>query len=456
MKPQTPPSSSRSAGEYRTADLQTIWHPYTRRSALANEALPILSRGRGAYLYDVEGRRYLDAISSWWCCSLGHSHPRLVRAIRRQAGILQHSILGNLSHPPAIDVAQALTELLPDRRRVFFAGGDGSCAIEVALKMAVQYGANRGDRGRTEFIALERGYHGDTIGAMAAGYVEAYHRPFKSLFFPVHRVPSPCCGTCDWGLNPETCALKCFEPMERMLARHARRTAAVIIEPLCLAAGGMRIHPPAYLKALAAACRKYGVLLIADEIAMGFGRTGRMFAFEHAGIHPDLICLGKALTGGTLPLSAVVARESIYRTFSDGPVDRTLYHGHTFGGNPIGCAVAREALAIYSEPDFLPRIQESAELLQNGVRSAFAAHPQVRNVRGVGLIAVVELKPKPGLSSAWRNAMRARGVLLRPLGDVHYLMPPLTTPPAVLRQLIRDWRIGLDEALQGPPVALRQ
>jgi adenosylmethionine-8-amino-7-oxononanoate aminotransferase len=236
--------------------------------------------------------------------------------------------------------------------------------------------------------------------------------------------------------------------MEQLLARHARRTAAVILEPLCLAAGGMRIHPPAYLKALAAACRKYGVLLIVDEIAMGFGRTGRMFAFEHAGIRPDLICLGKALTGGTLPLSAVLVRESIFKTFSDRPVDHTLYHGHTFGGNPIACAAAREALSIYSEPDFLPRVQTSVRLLQSGVQSAFATHPQVRNVRGVGMIAVVELKPKPGLSVAWRNALRARGVLLRPLGDVHYLMPPLTTPPAILRQLIRDWRSGLDEALE--------
>jgi adenosylmethionine-8-amino-7-oxononanoate aminotransferase len=448
MNTQKKKAGTRSPRDLRAADLRTLWHPYTRRSSLAKEALPILSRGRGPYLYDVDGRRYLDAISSWWCCSLGHGHPRLVRAIRRQAGILQHSILGNLSHPPAIDVAEALTALLPDRRRVFFAGGDGSCAIEVALKMAVQYGANRGDRGRTEFIALENGYHGDTIAAMSAGYVEAFHRPFKPLFFPVRRAPSPCCGTCDWGLKPETCSLKCFEPMEQLLARHARRTAAVILEPLCLAAGGMRIHPPAYLKALAAACRKYGVLLIVDEIAMGFGRTGRMFAFEHAGIRPDLICLGKALTGGTLPLSAVLVRESIFKTFSDRPVDHTLYHGHTFGGNPIACAAAREALSIYSEPDFLPRVQTSVRLLQSGVQSAFAAHPQVRNVRGVGMIAVVELKPKPGLSVAWRNALRARGVLLRPLGDVHYLMPPLTTPPAILRQLIRDWRSGLDEALE--------
>lgn len=440
-------SYSRSPAEWHAVDQRVLWHPYTRRSALKSGSLPVICRGWGPYLYDIAGQRYLDAISSWWCCSLGHGHPRLIRAIGRQARQLQHSILGNLSHRPALDLAEALTALLPDRRRVFFAGGDGSCAIEVALKMAVQYASNRGDTGRTGFIALKNGYHGDTIAAMATGYVADFHRPFKSLFFPVHRVPSPCCGTCDWGLKPDTCGLACFAPMEKMLAKHARRTAAVIIEPLCLAAGGMRIYPPAYLRALSVACRRHGVLLIVDEIAMGFGRTGRMFAFEQAGIRPDLICLGKALTGGTLPLSAVLARESIYQTFTDRPVDHTLYHGHTFGGNPIACAVAREALALYTEPDFLPRLQAAARCLQTGVQSAFEGHPGVRNIRGLGMIAVVELRPRPGLSPAWRDAMRARGVLVRPLGEVHYLMPPLTTPPSVLRRLIRDWRAGLDEAL---------
>jgi len=318
--------------------------------------------------------------------------------------------------------------------------------VEVALKMALQHAVHRGESGRTGFLALEGGYHGDTIAAMAVGYVPAFHRTFQPLLFDVPRAPSPCCGTCAWGLKPETCRLKCFEPMERLLARHGRRTAAVIVEPLCLAGGGMRIYPPAYLRALAAACRRQGILLIDDEIAMGFGRTGWMFAFESAGIRPDLICIGKAVTGGMLPLSAVLASESIFRGFGDRPVDRTLYHGHTFGGNPIACAAAREALAIYAQPDFLEGVQASARLLQEGVRAAFEGHPGVRDVRGVGMIAVVELKPGRGRSAAWRAAMRRRGVLVRPLGDVHYLMPPLNTPTAVLRRLIREWRAGLDEA----------
>lgn len=438
---------------YRNLDRRHLWHPYSRHSAMRDTAFPVMVRGEGIYLFDSDGRRYLDAISSWWACNLGHSHPRLVKAMIDQARCLQHSILGNLSHPGAIELAARLVELFPDRsRRVFFAS-DGASAVEAALKIAVQYWHNRGRPGRCRFISLGNAYHGDTLGAVSVGYVPEFHAPFQPLLFPVFRAPAPCCGTCVHQLRPDTCAQECVAPMADILEKNSAAIAAVIVEPMCQGAAGMRIYAPACLARMAALCRKHDVLLIADEIAMGFGRTGRMFAFEHAGIDPDIVCIGKGLAGGYLPMSATIVREALYETFTDQPADHTFYHGHTFAGNPLAAAVALETLRIYAADRIVARAREAGARLQAAM-APIRKLSGVRDVRGLGLLAVVELADSKGLPGAARARWVAdwllkQGVLVRPLGSVVYLMPPLITPDPVLDQLAFQVQAAIIESDAG-------
>ena len=426
------------AQEYTDMDRDSLWHPYTKHSVAA-APMPIIREGRGVYLYDVEGRRYLDAISSWWCCNLGHGHPRLVEAIRRQAGELQHSILGSMSHPRAIELAGRLVRLFPDPdRRVFF-GSDGASAVEAAHKIAVQYWANVGRPERCRFASLGDAYHGDTLGAVSVGYLDAFHRPFRPLLFPVHRANPPCCAACAYGKQPETCGERCFESMQRIIERHGRELAAVIVEPLCQGAAGMRIYSAGYLRKLAALCREREVLLIADEIAVGFGRTGRMFAFELAGIDPDIVCLGKGLSAGYLPISATVVRRRVFDTFADAPADHTFYHGHTFAGNPIAAAAAVETLRICEEEGVLARAAGAGAVLAAAM-ATLAGRAGVTHVRCLGMIGAFDLEGEAGAAAERAQRIRARmrdqGVLIRPLGNVIYLMLPLVTPGDVIADTV--------------------
>jgi adenosylmethionine-8-amino-7-oxononanoate aminotransferase len=406
-----------------------IWHPYTRFSTLAEGPLPSISRGEGIYLFDQKGRRYIDAISSWWCNTLGHGNPRLVGAIREQAGLLQHSILGNLSNPRAAELARALCQRMPEPGRHVMFASDGSCAVDAALKMSLQYHHNRGKEGKTRFLTLQEDYHGDTMGAVSVGYVEEFHRPFEFLKNSSFTVPLPDYESGDGA-----------EPTRRMLKKHAHEIAAVIVEPLCQGAAGMRMYDPRYLRDLEGLCREYDVLLIIDEIAMGFGRTGRYWAFEHAEVDPDIVCIGKGLTGGYLPISAAVCKDYIYETFTDeGGEDRTFYHGHTFGGNPIAAACALEAMKIYEELDIAGHVLRLGEVMEAELRAMDGA-PGVMEVRTLGLIGVVELDSvpdTPGRAAAIRDRLRDEGVLLRPLGNVFYLMPPLIISEQELSGLCR-------------------
>ena len=453
---------------YRNLDRRHLWHPYSRHSAIRDTAFPVMVRGEGVYLFDSDGRRYLDAISSWWACNLGHSHPRLVKAMTDQARCLQHSILGNLSHPGAIELAARLAELFPDRRRRVFFSGDGASAVEAALKIAVQYWHNRGRPERRGFVSLANAYHGDTLGAVSVGYLPEFHAPFQHLLFPVFRADlsaialataeAPCCPA---QAGPDTCAQEpgsakalrpgeCVASLADILEKHAAEIAAVIVEPMCQGAAGMRIYTKACLAKMAALCREHDILLIADEIAMGFGRTGRMFAFEHAGIDPDIVCLGKGLAGGYLPMSATIVREALYQTFADGKADHTFYHGHTFAGNPVAAAVALETLRIYEEDRIVERAREAGERLQIAM-APIRGLRGVRDVRGLGLLAAVELADNKGQSGPERARRMAawllqQGVLIRPLGSVVYLMPPLITPDHVLDQLARQMQEALAQS----------
>lgn len=418
-------------------DFGSVWHPYTRFSTLGDHALPVIERGDGIHLVDTGGRRYVDAISSWWCCALGHGHPGIVAAIRDQAARLQHSILGNLTHPQAIRLAERLAGLMPSPDRHVLFASDGSSAIEQAVKIAVQYRHNTGQPQRRRIACLSAAYHGDTLGAMSLGYVEAFHRPFYELLFDAIRLPFPS------SLTPHPSAF-CFAPARELLDAHAADLTAVVVEPMVQGAAGMRMHRAEWLTALAAWCRDHDVLLILDEIATGFGRTGELFAFHHApGVDPDILCLGKALSGGALPISATVATDRIYRTFADLDEDYTLQHGHTFCGNPIAAAAANAALDAYLEPGFLPRVRALADLLRSGLEPCRAL-PGVRDVRSLGLVGAVELEPHPGRPADSRAhrirlALQDRGVLLRPIGDVLYLMPPLVIALDDLTALVRSF-----------------
>ena len=435
---------------YRQLDRQLLWHPYSRFCEILTEPFPVMVRGDGVYLFDVEGRRYFDAIASWWCCNLGHSHPRLVAAIKRQVELLQHSILGNMSHPRAIELARRLSGLLRGTGgdyRAFFAS-DGASAVEAALKIAVQYWYNRGRPGKIRFAALREAYHGDTLAAVSLGYLETFHRPFRDVVFDVFRIEAPRCTCCPYGGTLEECGLECVRPLESLLERHSENLAAVILEPIFQGAAGMWVYRAEYLRRVEELCRAYGVLIILDEIASGFGRTGKMFAFEHAGVVPDIICLGKGLTAGTLPMSAAMVREEIFDTFSDGNCDCTFYHGHTFCGNPVAAAAACAALEIYQKDDIPGMAARTGQRLQQeGER--FRDHPLVADVRGIGMMWAIQLKSSGGrrgdiLARRLRPLAWERGILIRPLGPVVYLMPALITPFEVLAAALDEIEKILD------------
>lgn len=415
-------------------------------------------RGDGLHLVDDQGRRYLDAISSWWCMALGHSQPDLIAAIREQAGTLQHSILGNLAHPRAAELAARLAARMPSPDRHVLFASDGASAVEQALKIAVQYAAHLGQPRRTRFAALRGAYHGDTLGALAVGFLEDWHRPFRTLVTPALALPpGPLGPPVRWaGRRPTAAAPASASPAggcdhaaaTRLLDAHAAELAAVIVEPLCLGASGMQMYGAAYLRALADWCRDHAVPLIVDEIATGFGRTGRLFAFEHAGIDPDIVCLGKALTGGYLPLSATVVRDPIYETFTDLPADHTLQHGHTFCGNPIAAAAACAALEQYGPGGVVAGVPARAARLADRLLP-LAERPDVREVRCLGLIGAVELMPDPpgrpeSRAHRIRRRLQEQGILLRPLGNVLYLLPPLVTDNATLDHLVDALAAALD------------
>ncbi len=403
-----------------------VWHPYTRASAIAEGRTPVIVRGDGIYLIDDHGRRYVDAIASWWCAALGHSHPRLIAAIQQQASALQHSILANLTHPQAEELARRLAAMMPTPERHVLFASDGASAVEQALKIAAQYWHNIGRPERRRFACIHGAYHGDTFGAMAVGYLDQWHRPFKPWLAEAIQLPFPDTTSARW---------------HKSLDPHRDELAAVIVEPLCLGAAGMRMYPAERLRALGDWCTANNTLLIVDEIAMGFGRTGRWFAFEHAGIDPDLVCVGKALTGGTLPMSATIAKNFIYETFTDRPVDRTLQHGHTFCGNPIAAAAANEALRVYEDMDAPARAAALGARMAERL-DTLRGRSGIADVRCLGLIGVVELETESGAAAVPRPhrirlRLQEQGILLRPLGNVLYLMPPLVISESELDALVQ-------------------
>ncbi len=425
--------------ELRQRDIKHLWHPCTEITSLENSLFPVIVRAKGVYLYDVDGGALMDGIASWWCVNLGHGHPRLIEAIREQASKLQHVMLGGMSHPNVIELAEHLAEIMPgDLSHTFFAS-DGASSVEAALKIAVQFWANIGEKNRNHFIGLADGYHGDTLGAMGVGYVEDFHMDFQGLIHHAYRASSPQCLQCPCGKEPESCDIECFASMKQLVEEHHEETAAVIVEPLCQAAAGMRIYPEEYLRKLRKLCDDYNLLLIADEIAVGFGRTGSMFACERAGIVPDMMTLGKGLTGGYMPMSAVIVTDAVYNVFRSGDGgDRTFYHSHTFGGNPIISALALAALKVYEEEHVLEQCQPRIRQMEQGMKG-LGELLAYSKYRAMGMIGVVEINDvSGGAERAARVVKQAYelGLFLRPRGRAVYLWPPLTATEDELGQML--------------------
>jgi adenosylmethionine---8-amino-7-oxononanoate aminotransferase len=403
------------------ADRAHLWHPFTQQRGWEQEEPLIVERAEGTTLIDTEGRRYIDGVSSLWCNVHGHGHPRIDAAVRDQLGRVAHSTLLGLTHRPAIELARRLVELAPTGLSRVFYSDSGSTATEIALKMAFQYWKQRGEH-RPRFVALGMAYHGDTIGSVSVGGIELFHSLYRPLLFDTLKAEPGDPGE-----------------MASILARHHGEVAAVIMEPLVQGAAGMLVHPEGYLRAVRELCDRHGVLLILDEVATGFGRTGRMFACEHEGVAPDLLCLAKGLTGGYMPLAATLAAERIYDGFlGEFEEFRTFFHGHTYTGNPLACAAALATLDVFEEERTLERLQPKIELLGR-LLEPLAAHPCVREVRRRGFMVGIELAGFPleqRIGHQVTLEARHRGAIVRPLGDVVVLMPPLAIAEADLRRLV--------------------
>ena len=471
--------SAGAVGRWRERDLAVLWHPCTQMrehvsAAFGDDGGPTLplvpiARGEGAWLVGHDGRRYLDAVSSWWTNLFGHAEPRIGAAIAAQARSLEQVILAGFSHAPAVELAERLLAIAPREAgraplaKVFYAD-NGSAGVEVALKMAFHWFRNRGDTKRTKFVALSNGYHGETLGALAVGDVPLYRRVYAPLLVECLFAPSPDAYEAAAGESAEDCARRAAAALGDLFERHAGEVCAFILEPLVQCAGGMRMHHPLYLRLARDLCDRHGVMLIADEIAVGFGRTGTLFACEQApparegdapGIQPDLLCLSKGLTGGFLPLAAVLAMQSIYDGFLDDSRERAFLHSHSYTGNPLACAAALAALSILDEDRVVERNHATAARMAE-LAAPFASTRHVADVRQAGMIVAFELARdgrrdapfEPSLRvglRAYRAALE-RGVVLRPLGDILYWMPPYCIDDAQLELLARTTAEAIAEA----------
>jgi adenosylmethionine-8-amino-7-oxononanoate aminotransferase len=434
-------------------DHRHLWHPFTQMQGFCQEELFIITHGQGVYLYDFQGRKYLDGVSSLWANVFGHRRPEIDQAVRQQLEQVAHSTLLGLAHPPAIMLARRLAEMAPPGLyRVFFSD-NGSTAVEAALKIAYQYWHNRGRPEKKRFLKLANAYHGDTLGAVSVGGMALFHEIYRPLLFDTLEAPATYCYRC---AHRDDCRTQCLTVLEELVAAHHTELAAVILEPLMQGAAGMIAQPPDYLARVREVTRQYGVLLIADEVATGFGRTGAMFACQHEEVAPDLMCLAKGLTGGYLPLAATLATDEVYDAFLGEYVEfKTFFHGHTYTGNPLAAVAALATLDIFERERVIegltPRIARLTARL-----GQLADHPHVGDIRQRGLMVGVELvqdkasrAPFPlARRTGHRVILAARqlGAILRPLGDVIVLMPPLAMTPAELDTLLDITALAIDQA----------
>jgi len=441
----------------REYDQSYVWHPFTQMRDWEAEAPIVIERGEGSYLIDTDGNRYLDGVASIWTNVHGHCRAEINEALKKQIDRLEHSTLLGLANDRSAILAKRLVEVAPPGLRKVFYSDNGSTAVEIAIKMAFQYQRLRGGSAalKTKFISFRNAYHGDTIGAVSVGGIDLFHGVFRPLLFPTILAPSPYCYRCEsGGTGDDSCERFCLKELERLMAEHGEETAGLVIEPLVQCAGGMVVQPPGFVKKVRELCDRYNILMIADEVAVGFGRTGAMFACEREGVTPDLMALSKGLTAGYLPLAATLATQEIYDAFlGDYSELKTFFHGHTFTGNPIACAAALASLDLFEQDKLLEKLpQKIAYLEERLLKMRHLAH--VGNTRQVGMIGGIELvldkeskEPYPWeqrLGVRVCNEARKHGLFLRPLGNVLVVFPPLSITMEELELLMG----GIEESIR--------
>jgi adenosylmethionine-8-amino-7-oxononanoate aminotransferase len=446
--------------DIRRWDAEHVWHPYTQmQEYLATEPLVIVA-GDGNYLIDDRGRRLFDGTSALWCNLLGHRVPEIDAAVADQLGRFAHTTLLGTTHPGVAELARRLVEMAPSGLNHVFFSDNGATAVESALKIAFQYRLLTLGKAAAQdavYLSLDNAYHGDTLGAAGVGGVELFHDIFRPIMLPSLKTPSPYCYRCPIGKTPKDCSIDCADELEQSLARANGRVCAVILEPGVQAAAGMLVLPDGFLTRAAAACRKHGALLILDEVATGFGRTGTLFACQREGVTPDLLCVAKGLTGGYLPVAATLATDQIYAAFL-GRYDeyRHFFHGHTYTGNALGCAAALATLGLLKDGSIVNAVERKARVLGDAL-APLAAHRHVGDIRQAGLMCGIELVADRGAKSTFAPgertgyhiclSLRDRGIFLRPLGDVVVLMPPLSSTDAELQYLARSVHAAVVERL---------
>lgn len=422
--------------DWQKEDLKYIWHPCSQMKDYETFPPIVIERGEGINLYDINGKCYKDVISSWWCNLLGHCNPRINQAVKTQIDKLEHVIFANFSHKTVITLCQELMKVLPKGLCKFNFADNGSSSIEMALKMSFQYHHQTGNSQKKRFMALSDAYHGETLAALAVGGVDLYSELYKPILMDVIRIQAPDCFRCPWGKSRDNCNCECFIKAEEQFEKYGKETAAIIVEPLLQGSAGMKVYPSLYLKKLRKLCNEYNVHLIADEIATGYGRTGKMFACDHADISPDIMCLSKGLTGGYMPMAIAITTQEIYDAFYDDYLKgKAFMHSHTYAGNPLACSAAVEVLKILSEEKIIEKANERGKYFNRIIREKFLPLKNVGEVRSIGLVNAIELvKNKESKESLdyknrtgyqiYKKALE-KGVLLRPLGDVIYFNPPL-------------------------------
>jgi adenosylmethionine-8-amino-7-oxononanoate transaminase len=434
--------------DLQKSDSKYVWHPYTQTKEAIDFPPVLIKRAKGIKLYDKQGSFYYDTISSWWCNVHGHNHPHIKRAINKQIDVLEHVLFAGFTHQPAIKLSEQLVALTNNKfNRVFFSD-NGSTCVEVALKMSFQYWHNVGKRQKTRFVSLDYGYHGDTIGAMSVSGLDLFNAVFSPLLFSSYKVPSPYCYRCPIKKKRSSCVIECIKPLERLLEEKHGEVCGIIIEPLVMGSGGMIVYPKEYLEKVARLTKKYKIHLILDEVATGFGRTGEMFAYEHAlGIEADFLCLSKGITSGYLPLAVTLTTEEIFRAFyGDYEKRKTFFHGHTYTANPISCSAALASLEIFKKEKTLQKVKSLMPFFHQGLNK-FRNLALVGDVRYIGLIGAVELvknkKTKEGFGFNKRIGLEAykrglkKNLVLRPLGDIIYLFLPLCISKMEIEDILK-------------------
>lgn len=442
--------------DYVRKDLKYIWHPCSQMKDYEKLNPIVIERGEGVWLYDIEGNKYLDCISSWWTNTLGHSNKRINEAIKNQIDNIEHVIFANFSNKPAIELAEKLVNITPEKLKKVFFSDNGSSAVEIALKMSFHYNMQNGNYKKKKFVALSDAYHGETLGALSVCDIDIFNMIYKPLLLDTIRVDGPDCYRCKYGCSRDNCNSECFEEMEKCILENHEEISAVIVEPMVQGAAGMKIYSPIYLKRLRKLCDKYNIHIIADEIAMGFGRTGEMFACNHAKISPDFMCLSKGISAGYMPMSVVMTTDEIYNCFYGEYGERRAFlHSHTYSGNALGCAIALENLKIFEEENIIVKNKEKGDLIRNLTLEKAQNSNHIGEVRSIGMITAIEIVKDKVTKEGYPWQMRigyeiykialTKGLLLRPMGNVLYFIPPYIINEEEINFMVETCFESIDE-----------